>query len=180
MARFTDLVLAALISGGVVSTVVGFLLTRRTMELKSAIENQFKEQFEIARSQRSYKERALAELFGPLFMSFERTRRAFERWKPGSLFLEANVVRTANLQIRDLLLAKGHLIPPELLDDASRLIEHYDKWLEVYEREREGPNASKEDYVFVGPEGFPFPQDAEQRFKDHCRRLLRDLYGAGT
>jgi len=176
MDRFADLVIAAVISGGVVSTVVSFLFTRRSAELKSAIENQFKEQFEIARSHRAYKERALEELFGPLFMSFDRTRRAFDRWKPGSLFLEAEVVRTANLQVRDLLLAKGHLIPPDLLDDAGRLIEHYDRWLEAYDQQRVGPGASDKGYVFVGPAGFPFPRGAEQRFTDRCRALLAELY----
>ena len=174
MAKFAELLLAAFISSGVVSTVISLLLTRRSTELRNAIENQFA----IARSQRAYKERALAELFGPLYMSFDRTRRAFDRWKPGSLFLEAEVVRTANLQIRDLLLAKGHLIPPDLLEDAGRLIEHYDQWLEAYDRQRVGPDANKEGYVFVGPDGFPFPRDAEARFRDRCRALLRELYEA--
>lgn len=31
---------------------------------------------------------------------------------------------------------KGHLIPPELLEEAGELIEYYDVWLEKFEMQR--------------------------------------------
>ena len=39
-------------------------------------------------------------------------------------------------EIVDILLDNGHYLPPELLEQASRFIEHYDVWLNKYENLR--------------------------------------------
>jgi hypothetical protein len=110
-------------------------------------------------------------------MNFDRTSRAFTRWQAGNLFLEAKVIREGNLTIRNLLLSKSDLIPEELRDDAGRLIEHYNRWLEEFERTR---SAEKPDlqtpFVFVGTQGFPFPTKSEERFKIAFRELWKELY----
>lgn len=110
-------------------------------------------------------------------MQMERTRRAFDCYTAKNIFLEAKVLRDGNLTIRDLLLTTPHLIPPALLDDASRLVEHYDRWLEEYERVRSAENPDLDSpFVFVGPKGFPFPSDAETRFHQAFKEYWNELY----
>ena len=111
-------------------------------------------------------------------MQLERTRRAFARWHGKNLFLEAKIVREGNVTIRDLFLSKGHLIPPELMEHAARLVEHYDRWLEEFDAKRtiESPG-NADTFVFAGPLGFPFPSDAEQEVVATFRKLQRELYG---
>ena len=105
-------------------------------------------------------------------MQFERTRRAFDRWSGKNLYLEARIIREGNLAFRDLLLAKGHLIPPHLMADAALLVEHYDRWLEEFENKRTEQNPANEDaFVFVGPAGYPFPREAENHFRQEFQQL---------
>src|SRR5207247_1532393 len=96
------------------------------------------------------------------YMQFDRTKHAFDRWQGQNLFLEAKVLKDGNLTIRDLLLSKAYLIPPELREDAGKLILHYDRWLEEFEKLR---NSQEPDlgakFVFVGPQGYPFPTASE-------------------
>jgi len=120
-----QLVAAALISGTVVSAVTGVLFTGYVTRVTEEV-----------RSQRTWKERSVADLLGPMNIQFDRTKRAFDRWSKKNLYLEAKVIKTGNETIRNLLLTKGHLIPTDLLDDAGKLIQHYDVWLEIFERQR--------------------------------------------
>jgi len=131
-----------------------------------------------AHAARSWKSRAVAELLGPMTLQFDRTRRAAERWKQRPLYVEVKLIKAGNEAIRALLLQKAHLIPPELLDDAGRLLEHYDIWLEHFERQRGGrePDLASE-FTYAGPEGFPFPRDAEARFRAAYRQYWNELYG---
>ena len=143
------------------------------------IEEEVRHQFSVARSNRAWKEQAVAKLLGPVFIQLDRTARAFKRWKDRNLFLESEVIRKGNLAIRDLLLSNPHLIPPELLEDASVLIEHYDRWLEEYEKKRGTDRPDLESpFVFVGPAGYPFPLSAEQHFREKFREYWKELYGA--
>lgn len=49
---------------------------------------------------------------------------------------------------------------------AGRLIEHYDRWLKEYEKDRAAQNLNLDaPFIFVGPQGYPVPRDAEERFK---------------
>ena len=81
--------------------------------------------------------------------------------------------------VRDLLLQHGHLIPDELRDVSGRLIEHYDRWLEEYNRVRgTKPIAPDEPFVFAGPKGVPFPQEADALFAAAYKRLWTELYGS--
>lgn len=87
------------------------------------------------------------------------------------------MIREGNQTIRDLLLEKGYLIPPELLEDAGKLIEHYDVWLEKFEEQRGSEKPDLESsFVFAGPEGYPFPRQAADRFQEMFRAYWNDLY----
>jgi hypothetical protein len=51
--------------------------------------------------------------------------------------------------------------------------------LEKYEKLR-GDNPSDEGFCFVGPEGFPFPTEAEARFCETYTQYWQRLYGNGA
>lgn len=180
-AGLTELILAAVISGGVVSVVLTFVLRflfdRRLTTVSEEIRSQFEQQALVYRSNREWREQSVADLLGPVYMQLDRSRRAFGRWEERNDFLEGRVVKEANTQIRDLLLAKGNLLPPHLVEHAGDLIEHYDRWLEEYAAMREGPEAETDTRpVYVGPKGYPFPDDAEKAFKETFHRMRRELY----
>ena len=146
-ASFRDLLLAALFGGAVASAVVGLMLARH----------------QDALSQRAWKEQSVAELLGPVDAQLRHTRRAFERG-------DRETLEAGNEAVRDLLLTRSHLVPPELRPDADALVEHYDQWLATYEQQRreDGP---------VGPIDIAFPTEAGRRFSDTYRRYMSELYG---
>lgn len=178
MAQLLDVVIGSFLGSSVVTALLGVLFLRRNKTIETQIEAQFSQGLKVFESTRSWKEQALAELFGPLQMQLERTKRAFERWDNKNLHLEAEVIQKGNIAIRDLLLAKGHLIPAQLMAHAIALIEHYDAWIEAYNRIRNDTTLTAQtDFVFVGPAGYPFPAEAEQAFKAQFKLLQQELYG---
>jgi hypothetical protein len=125
----------------------------------------------------SQKDRALLlEVLLPAKVHFERSRQAFQHWienRPKTPNLEIeDAIKASNTAISTLLRTKWHLLPSDLQEDALRLLKHYDAWLAEYDRLRPGgvrdPNVP---YVFVGPQGFPFPVEAERRFLARCAAL---------
>jgi hypothetical protein len=175
---FFNVTLGGFLGSGVASVILGLVFLRHSKTIESEIKAQFDQRFKIFESTRSWRQLALSELFGPLYMQFERTKRAFDRWNGKNLYLEAHVVREGNQVARDLLLSKGHLLPPHLIEDAGKLIEHYDAWLEAFDRIRNESSASQDTtFVFVGPEGYPFPQEAERKLRAEFHELQRTLYG---
>lgn len=162
----SQLITTAVISAGVVSAVLGIMFKGFVTRIEEEV-----------KSRRTWKEESVADLLAPMNMQFDRTKRAFNRWSKKNLFLEAKVVKVGNEIIRDLLLEKGHLIPPELLDDAGKLVEHYDVWLEKFENQRrsESPDLDAA-FVFVGPDGYPFPTESERKFQEKYREYWDELY----
>lgn len=161
-----DILTTAVISAGVVSAVVGIIFKGFVTRIEAEV-----------KSRRTWKEESVSELLGPLNMQFDRTKRAFDRWGKKNLYLEAKVVKVGNETIRNLLLGKGHLIPPELLEDAGKLIEHYDVWLEKFEEQRESESPDVDtSFVFVGPEGFPFPRQSAKNFQSKFTEYWNELY----
>ncbi|MCW5596603.1 MAG: hypothetical protein KIT42_12090 [Rhodocyclaceae bacterium] len=177
--NFFSVTLGGLVGSGLATAVFGLLVLRHSKTLEAQIKGHFDERIKIFESKRAWKQQALSELFGPLYMQLERTRRAFGRWNTKNIYLEAKVMRDGNEKARNLLLKKGHLIPSQLIEHAGALIEHYDAWLEEFDRVR-GTNAptSDEPFVFVGTKGHPFPSDAECAFKAEFKRLQAELYAA--
>lgn len=176
---FFNVTLGGLVGSGLATSVFGLLALRRSKTLEAQIKGHFDERLKIFESKRAWRQQALGELFGPLYMQFERTRRAFGRWTAKNVYLEAKVMREGNETARNLLLGKGHLIPAKLIEHAGALIEHYDAWLEEFDRVR-GPNApaSDEPFVFVGTKGHPFPSEAEAAFRAEFKRIQAELYDA--
>jgi len=116
------------------------------------------------------RQRLLLELLGPMMIHFDRTRSSFEVWSGRTTFLATGVIHDSNKAVRSLLINKAELIPQDLVMDAIALVEHYDAWLLEYkrvQREQDTP------YVFVGPQGFPFPKDSEKRFRERYDQLVQ-------
>jgi hypothetical protein len=177
--QLRDLLLATLLSGTVVSAVLGFAFHRTSTQISKEIENQFEQKITLFRSNIVWKEKSLSELLGPVYMQLDRTKRAFRRWEGKNIYLETKIIRDGNSVIRDLLLSKGHLIPPDLLAYAAELVEHYDRWLEEFEKVRGGKNPDlKTPFVFVGPEGYPFPEKAARHFSERFESMWKELYDA--
>ncbi|MCP4341246.1 MAG: hypothetical protein GY799_20775 [Desulfobulbaceae bacterium] len=134
----------------------------------------------------SQDERALVlELLLPMKVHFDRTRQAFQLWvknRPTSPNVEIeDAIKASNSVICNLLKRKWHIIPTDLQQDAVRLLEHYDAWSAEYERLRpNGVRDPKVPYVFVGPQGYPFPADAEQRFLARYAELASESGGSKT
>ena len=165
-----------LVKAIVVTGVIGYLIHLSRERLSTEIKASAQRAEAAFRSRHEWKEKCLAELLGPLVIRLGETSRAFDRWTEPNLYLERCVLE-GNRAVRALLLEKGHLIAPQLRKGALDLIEHYDVWLEEYERER-GKLAAGEQlpYVFAGPKGFGFPQDAEKGFQDEFERLWKEFY----
>jgi hypothetical protein len=165
-------------SGSVIAAVLGVILARRSERIKKEIETQFARLLDESRSQRAWKEKCVAELLGPVCMQMDRTGRAFARWEEQNLYLEMKVIREGNLTARDLLLKLPHLIPPDLRHEATLLIEHYDRWLEEFEKRRQAEKPDLETpFIFVGPVGYGFPRYAEEKFYVTFRQYWKELYG---
>ena len=175
---FFQVTLGGLLGSGIATALLGAVLLRRNKRVESEIKAHFDERFDVFQSTRAWKQQTLSELLGPLKMQFARTKAAFERWDGKNLFLEGQVVRVGNQTIRDTLLAKGHLIPTALIPHATRLVIHYDVWMEQFDRVRgQASGGTDLPFVFVGPEGYPFPHEAEEAFTREFERLQAELYG---
>src|SRR5215469_2396060 len=166
----------AAIAALLASAIGAFVLLGYRTRIPEAIRNEFQRSLELFKSRRSWEESAVADLLGPMYAQFDRTASAFNRWKAQNLYIEAKVIREGNTAIRDLLLQKAHLVPPELRDSAKLLVDHYDHWLEEYERVRETKQPGLHDpvdFVFT----YDFPHDAETRFRETYKQIWTALYG---
>ncbi len=112
------------------------------------------------------------DLLRPLMVELDRTKAAFDRWNQKDLSLESETIRDGNLKARALLSQKGHLLPDSLREDQKKLIFHYDRWLEEYDRVRVRRTKDPEQpFVF----SFDFPRDAEERFRERMKELEAPL-----
>ena len=156
-------VAGGILSGSLLSAVFGYVI--------------YQEQIEI-QQQALWKEKVLSGLLGPVCMQLDRTKRAFHRWQSKNLYLEAKIIKDSNTIIRDLLLNKGHLIPIDLMEDSGKLIEHYDVWLEEFEKRRGGKEPDINTvFIFAGPQGYPFPKDIEINYQKKCNEYKNALFG---
>ena len=183
-------IVIAILTGGICSALVSAFFAWWTADdvatIQSEIKNQFEQQNQIFLSERRWKEESLSKLLGPIYLQFDRTYRACARYRARNIFLEAKVLRVGNETIRDLLLGNAHLTPRALLEDAGKLVEHYDRWIEEFERLRPPIDPalsapfSWPGPIWVGPQGFAFPRDAERRFREAFHTLSAELYGEKT
>lgn len=169
--------MSALISSSIVGVIIGFLFKKRNETITAEVKKQFEQNMTVFKSNYLWKEKIVSELLGQIYIQFNRTKRAFDRYNTTNFYLEAKVLKDGNEKIRNLLIEKAYLIPAELFEDADKLIEHYDVWLEEFykHRDSEKPNLD-EKFIFAGPRGFGFPPGADDRFKNKFNELRKELY----
>ena len=105
-----------------------------------------------------------------MYLLFERTSLGLIRQTPNNQYIEREVYAKTNSAIRDILLNKAHFIPLDLLEDAAKLINHYDHWLETLIQKRD-VEKSTEGYIYTGD----FPTGSDTRFKDTFHRYRDEL-----
>ena len=116
----------------------------------------------------------LDDLLGPLHMHFQSSRTAYQDYLAGGRsFLWAQSLRRLNCAARSLLLAKGYLLPSELVDDALALVRHYDAWLTLWDELAERTRPGLDDR-FVFESRVTYPRESEERLK----RLYEDIRAA--
>ena len=178
METLITVLLSATVIGAVVTALLNVLFKKRLEQITHDIKIQTEKIALIQKSQYTWKEQAIAELLGPMNILLNRTERAFYKLKANDLYVEAKILKESNEKIRDLLLSKSHFIPSGLMEDADQLVEHYDRYLEKFEekRKRENPDLDTP-FIFVGPDGFPFPKNSAKRFQDEYAAMWKKVYG---
>lgn len=173
MEEYFKIIVASIFSGAVVASFISILFKRKTEKITAEIKNQFEMNLTSQKTGHVWKEKAVSELYGPLCFQFTRTNNAIQRYSKKNLFLEKNILKESNEKIRNLLLEKAYLISPELMNDADKLILHYDEWLEEFDKNRGTDNKeSDEKPVYV----YSFPKESEKKFKEKYLELWNGLY----
>jgi hypothetical protein len=162
-ASLQSALVAGLLSGSVIAAVLGLVTRRYSLRQESEIQDQFRRLVETRESRWAL----LQDVLGPVCAHLQRTGMAFRRWHEKNLFLEQQIIYESNAEVRRILLAKYHLLTPELRPYAMEFVQHYDRWFEEFEKQRRSQNPSEgtATFVFTGPQGFPFPRKAEQAFE---------------
>jgi hypothetical protein len=110
----------------------------------------------------------------PLTTELDRTYSAYQHWKQNDLSPEVEIIREGNVKARALLRDKAHLVDPSLREDQNKLISHYDRWLEEYDRARvQRVSDPQQPFVFVQS----FPRESEKRFRDRAAWVKQRLGG---
>lgn len=105
------------------------------------------------------------ELLGPLHLHFRSARVAYRDYLAhGNSFLWANSLRRINGAARSLLLAKGHLLPDPLQEEAVALVRHYDIWLTLWD-DLQRRTAPELDEPLVFENSVTYPKEAEDRLE---------------
>ena len=94
-------------------------------------------------------------------MQLKRSKITLDKYKPNDSYREA-IFKECNETIRDLLLQKGFLIPPDLQPSAGDFLLHYDGWLQHYHQIREVEKDMEKSFVFT----YDFPHDAAKKFQE--------------
>jgi len=166
---FTELI-KIILEAIIVSGILGYFFLNREERLKKTIEAEFKKRDTYFNAQFDYKRRALEEVLGPIMMQLKRSSIALRVYKPNDGYQEA-ILKQCNEIIRDLILAKGYLIPPDLQLEAGEFLEHYDGWLQHYHQLREVEKNIGEAFVFT----HNFPHAAEKKFEEKYRLYRNEL-----
>ena len=178
MSELIQTILGSTIVTTAITSVMAYYIHKKTERVTAQVKREFER---LAQAQSSDFEwrRQVTELLGQVYIHLNRSRLAFEhtysRLQAYDAVFEDEVMYTSNKQIRDTLLANGNHLPPELLDQASMLIEHYDAWLVKYAQLRKQQKDTGTIQIYVGPDGYPFPDRAEELFKAKYQEMFLQL-----
>jgi hypothetical protein len=182
MTDVVQVILGSSIVTTIATGIISYLLHQKTERFNAEIKREFETRSAIETTNFEWKKQT-AKLLGQVYIHLNRTRLAFENTysKLGkyNAYFEDEIVYTSNKRIRDLILENGHHIPPELLGEASALVEHYDAWLVKYNLFRKVKGDINTIHIYVGPDGFSFPENAEEKFKNSYITLFNAITTLG-
>ena len=172
-------IISIILGSSLITSIVSFFLHKRTEKVTAEVKKKFDYIQKKLSADLQWKQRA-CKTMGKIYFHLVRTREAFDRYahiKKQNSFLEGEIIKYSNQKIRDLILKEGYLIHPKLRDMATKLLIHYDVWLEKYNSMRIETNDTNS-HVYVGPDGYSFPKEAENSFKKSYLELWNELYSA--
>jgi len=174
----TPEILAIILGSGALSSLTTFFLHRRTERITEEVRREF-EKYQQAQVRDIEWKKESTKILGQIYLHLNRTITAFNRTysklSSYDAVFEQEVMYASNKHIRDIILTHGHFIPPSLITDATKLVEHYDAWLVKYQKLRINERNHKICQIYVGPDGFRFPEDSEEKFKAAYIKQFNEL-----
>ena len=170
---FGQLVLAGLLSSSFFSATMGLVGLKYSENIKGEIKQSVQTSLYDYQTDQEWQRRSLVELFAPLDVNLERSKRAFNRWQGNLRQEELVILQETNVRVRKLILDKYYLIPSGLQKAASTLVEHYDIWLQFYNK----PNVNEYDAKFINKKlseewgKLPFPKESAGKLRQHFIEL---------
>ena len=174
---------AGLVSAAAVLAAVAFLartsltswIDQRLERLKHELGLEATRRELLIRSQIEFKERQLAEFYGPIYALLKRGRPIYDLWKAGRLHEIEGATRelfiTANNRIVEIILTRSHLIRgPEIPESFTRFLTHVAVWHAYAETPHKGVPFSREQF----PEAFS-PDGFEKEIVSTTEGLKREL-----
>ncbi|REC48408.1 MULTISPECIES: hypothetical protein [Chryseobacterium] len=181
MSEFFKQILGSTIITGFFTAVIAYFFHKRTEKYNSVLKREFEA---LSKKDTAYFEwrKNTVELLGQVYIHLNRLKLAFQnkysKVQEYDRFYEDEIILKSNQHIRDLLINNGHALPPELLDEATKLIEHFDVWLTKYNQIRILDKDFNSKQIYVGPDGFRFPENAERLFKEKYVEMFNELHRA--
>lgn len=127
------------------------------------------------RTNYEWKKASLTELFGPLSINLERSKRAYARWEGNLRQEELEILRSTNETVRTMILAKYHLIPQHLQHNAAELVAHYDVWLQTYNKPLVKDYDKKYTVKASAEKGRTFPKESAKKLRAYFQQLRNEV-----
>lgn len=178
-------IIAGLISSGTVIAVAAFIaresftriLNRRLEVFKHELGIEAKTRELTLKSQIEFKERQLAEFYGPIYALLKRGRPIYNHWEQGRLDEITTDLETlfvnANNRIVDIVLNKSHLIRgDEVPASFIHFLTHVAVWHAFLKTKHKGVPFAKEEF----PEAY-YNDNFEREIIETTQTLKRELDG---
>ncbi len=178
MENALEIFLSSSLIATIISASVAFLFHKRKERYNAEIKREFESLSQVSNNYFEWKKKTVG-LLGKVYIHLNRSQKAFQnkysKLKTYDPYFEDEIMFTSNKLIRDLLIENADNIPPNLLEEASKLIEHYDAWLIKYHKLRKIEMDTTTVQIYVGPDGFRFPEQAEEKFKSSYIELFNNI-----
>ena len=178
MSETLQIILGSTLATTLFTSIIAFLFHKKTERTNALLKREFELLAQRDNTDLEFKKQS-AQLLGQVYMYLNRTRKSYKNkysiLKEYNQYYEDEIVYKSNQQLRTLLLENGHYIPPNLLEEASNIVEHFDVWFSKYHQIRKINKDTETIQIYVGPDGFHFPITAENKFKESYIKLYESL-----
>jgi predicted Rossmann fold nucleotide-binding protein DprA/Smf involved in DNA uptake len=106
------------------------------------------------------------------------SNNAYAKYISNRIFLHAQSIKAANIEICELLTKQSAYLPESLITDAIELINHYRIWMTQFDDQvtKQKPGLS-DIFVFHRIDNQPgFPKTAEQHFFEYYKNMRSELF----